>query len=481
MLIAGFLSCQSPPTNDCPDAEQKKVTRKQIDDEIGKGNFTNAEKLINEYLALEQRTLNEVWELNFHKDLFHRIRRDFRNTTQDVIDHVKNYYPDVDSLMIQKWIDDKSLEMRVIDGERKFFVNAKRSLFRLNDEAKKVWEEKNGPRYTELDKFVDKNVPEIVEQVNKTGKKLVDNVKIKCKYKITVDANAVPDGEIIRCWMPFPREGHKRQYDIKLNSASEENYIIANNEDYLQRSIYLEKKAVKDSATVFQVEYEFKSYAEWYNLKPEDVKPYDKESKLYKEFTVEQKPHIVFSDPIAKITKEVVGNETNPYLIVRKIYTWIDENFPWASALEYSTFKCIPEYVLEQGHGDCGMQSLLFISMARCAGIPAKWQSGWMLHPNAINLHDWAEVYYEGIGWTPVDITFNLQKSENPEIKYFYTNGNDAYHFIVNDAISQPFFPAKIYPRSETVDFQRGEVEWRGGNLYFDKWGYKMRCEYEKL
>ena len=40
-------------------------------------------------------------------------------------------------------------------------------------------------------------------------------------------------------------------------------------------------------------------------------------------------------------------------------------------------------------------------------------------------------------------------------------------------------FPAKIFPRSGTLDFQRGELEWRGGNIYFDKWDYHMDVEYK--
>ena len=62
--------------------------------------------------------------------------------------------------------------------------------------------------------------------------------------------------------------------------------------------------------------------------------------------------------------------------------------------------------------------------------------------------------------------------------KYFYLGGIDAFRLIVNDDYSKPLFPAKIYPRSETVDFQRGEVEWRCGNLYFDNWNYSMEVEY---
>ena len=34
------------------------------------------------------------------------------------------------------------------------------------------------------------------------------------------------------------------------------------------------------------------------------------------------------------------------------------------------------------------------------------------------------------------------------------------------------FEPAKKHFRSDNVDSQRGEAEWRGGNLYFDQFDY---------
>ena len=64
------------------------------------------------------------------------------------------------------------------------------------------------------------------------------------------------------------------------------------------------------------------------------------------------------------------------------------------------------------------------------------------------------------------------------QIQIFGQAGNNGFlGLIFNDAISQPFYPAKMFPRSETVDLQKGEVEWRGGNLYFDRWEWELLFE----
>jgi transglutaminase-like putative cysteine protease len=100
--------------------------------------------------------------------------------------------------------------------------------------------------------------------------------------------------------------------------------------------------------------------------------------------------------------------------------------------------------------------------------------------PNDENLHDWSEVYYEGTGWVPVDVMYDLQKSDDEILKYYFLSGIDAYRIIVNNGIEGPLHPEKHFLRSEPYDFQRGEVEWKGGNLYFDKWDYNMKIEYLK-
>ncbi|MGM0377217.1 MAG: transglutaminase-like domain-containing protein, partial [Bacteroidota bacterium] len=88
------------------------------------------------------------------------------------------------------------------------------------------------------------------------------------------------------------------------------------------------------------------------------------------------------------------------------------------------------------------------------------------------------EVWYDGVGWVPVDVSFKLQESEDPRIREFYLSGIDAFRFVVNKDYGRSFCPPKKWPRSEPWDFQRGELEWAGGNLYFDQWNWDMEVKY---
>lgn len=124
---------------------------------------------------------------------------------------------------------------------------------------------------------------------------------------------------------------------------------------------------------------------------------------------------------------------------------------------------------------------MLLITLMRMNGIPARWQSGWEFSPGTFDtMHDWGEFYLAPYGWLPMDVTHGKLDGENDTESWFYLGSLDAYRLIFNTDYSQPFSPAKEHFRSETVDSQRGEVEWSGGNLYFDQWDYSMQWEIEE-
>jgi len=449
-----------------------------IDREIDLGNFEKAEMKINRLIEGGKLNEEEVLILRDKIAVMERIRLDFRLTEDDIVKNLRPYFPELNSRQLREWEKSHALEMMQIDGRKMYFKQAHRNLFRQDSSAMARKLDIDGVQTDGLDEFLTDYLPETVQQIRNSPDMNGPWQKMKIHYSITLDADAVPAGETVSAWMPYPREDNERHRDIKLIDASEEDYIIAPH-SAAQRSIYMQTQAVAGEKTRFSYSFEFSSRAQWFDLRPGMIRPYDRNSELYKVYTSERE-QIRFSEEIRELSRRIVGDETNPYTIIRLLFSYIRSTYPWASAREYSTLPDIPHYVLEHGKGDCGQVTLLLMTLARYNGIPAKWQSGWMLHPGEVNLHDWAEVYFEGIGWVPVDQSFGLQKSEDESVRYFYTNGIDAYRLIVNDDYSRPFFPSKVHLRSETIDFQRGELEWRGGNLYFDSWDYQMDVEYLK-
>ena len=458
--------------------QSAEVNMKQIDSEEAAGNFTKATRLIDLYIAGNDLPADSVYELNARKDIMHRIRLDFRKDKPAIEEFIRKYYPDVNDEMLARWEKSKALEYKIIDGKKWYYNRAASNLFLLDKEAKarKAEMEKTGENEASV---LNTHLPEIINVLNKSGKTQAPPIKMRVKYELTLQPDAVPDGEVVRCWLPYPREDQRRQSNVKLLSVSDSNYVISPSQ-YAHRTIYMEKTAKKGEALKFSIEFSYQQAPEWFNLQKKVILPYDTQSELYKTYTAERPPHIVFTDSIKAVSGRIIGNETDPYQKMKKIFEWINAAIPWAGAREYSTLKNIPQYVLENRHGDCGQVTLLFMTLARYNGIPTRWQSGFTMQPGKLNMHDWCEFYIEGTGWIPMDQSFGVNRfSDNDDIKYFYTNGIDAYRWIVNSDFSQPLFPSKIFPRSENVDFQRGELEWRCGNIYYDQWNWNFEVSYE--
>ncbi len=463
-----FVACTSVP--------KSPVNLASVEQLVASGELKTAEMMADSLKATGTLGAADLYKMDSIVDIGRRIRLDFRLTESDVKSQLAKYFPDLNPTEMQNWEHAMKLEMRTIDGEKRYFKNAVPNLFRLDDEAWKFKEKVDGIQVDSLDLFCLQHTAKVISATKTSGEPVLP-VRMILTYTVKAKPNTVPDGQIIRCWMPFPREGHARQKNINLLKSDPEKAMGAPESD-LQHAVYLEKKAVKDQPTVFLIEFEVETAAQYFDLEPAKIKPYNTESSVYKENTKERLPQIVFTPKIKQLANRILGGETNPLLKVQKIYNWINDSVRWASALEYSTMSDIPGYVLKTHHGDCGMQTLLFMTLARSQGIPVKWQSGWMLHPHEVNLHDWCEVYYEGIGWVPLDQSFGLQDSPDSKIRNFYRSGIDAYRLIVNDDYSRKLTPEKKFPRSEPYDFQRGELEWEGGNLYFNQWNWDMEVKY---
>lgn len=415
-------------------------------------------------------------ELDSLADYARRYLREFPHTLEAIVELLDNDGVNTGRENIKRWEDAGELEFMYIDGEKRYFRWAHRNLYRINDSLRDL-KQTDRQRDVSLASFCMEEIDEILAASAGSAGVPVRPRSFRITYTITVEAGAVPAGETIRCWMPYPREDTPRQDMVRLVSVYPEEYVVAP-DSYKQRTVYLEQEAVDGEPAVFRTELEFRSHSQYFDpalLRASASQALPDEAGIY---TTERLPHISFSDDIRALAAMLVPDPVGPFRKAEAFYRWINDNIIWTSAVEYGLMDDIPAYVLKNGRGDCGMQTLLFLSLCRQSGIPARWQSGWMMHKGHVNLHDWSELWIEPYGWVPVDVSFKLQPSDRPEVRDFYMSGMDSYRLTVNNDYGTELYPAKIHPRSEPVDFQRGELEWDGGNLYFDKWRYRMEVEY---
>nr|WP_255350143.1 transglutaminase-like domain-containing protein [Marinitoga sp. 1155] len=169
----------------------------------------------------------------------------------------------------------------------------------------------------------------------------------------------------------------------------------------------------------------------------------------------------------------MINDEKNPYLKAKLIYDWITLNVNYSYVKPYSIYGNISQFVATNLKGDCGFQALLFITMCRIAGIPARWQSGWYINKYFASPHDWALFYIEPYGWLPANLSFGGARRNIPKFKEFYFVNLNGFRMVANNNFMEPF-PGKKFWRSDPYDNQVGELETEIENIYSDKYNYNI-------
>ncbi len=446
---------------------------------IDQGEFAKAREALRD--AAEDMALseNDRQDLLWEAERLRRFPLDFDQKPADVLKQIQKDIPGATREDVDAWTKEGALESLVIDGTRYYYRRAVRNLFLINKKAMERRSpkstERKPPDVTEDGVVTDMRIhaKNALEARKKSSSSRVTPQRFRVDFTLAVKPGEVPKGRTIRCWLPFPKQC-PTQTDILINSSVPEKAFTAPNECE-QRTVYLELPSRGDEPTTFSLSFEYTAWAFVEPVDPGRIKPYDTNSETYQKYTAEKPPHIVFTPDIRNKAREICGNETNPYLKAKKIFEWVADNIPWSGAIEYCLVRNLSMRTYLRKTGDCGMQGLLFISLCRASGVPARWQSGWSLRPARENMHDWAQIYVEPYGWLYADPSHGFMESEDPEIKWFNFGNFDRYRLIVNSDYGMQLDPPKIHFRSDPVDFQRGEVEWSGGNLYYNQWTYECQ------
>ncbi|MDO1528495.1 transglutaminase domain-containing protein [Fulvimonas sp. R45] len=442
---------------------------------VDAGQFQAAGAAIGRALAAPGLASADRQALLFQRERMHRIALDFTLDADALKARIRQQIPDLRDEEFRRWDAHGLLEHMVIDGRTLYFKRDASNLFRLSDEAA-MRRAHPAPFDDDPMGALNDYHRKVRHAALKEQRSSVEPHRVRITQTLTVDADAVPAGQVVRAWIPYPKPLPGQQEDIRYVASEPARHELAP-ADAPQRTAYFEKTAQAGKPTAFSVTYELTLDAQYHVIDPANVVP----AKITPElapYVAERPPHVVFTEQMRLFSRQVVGDETNPYRIAQKLFAAVDE-IPWAGAREYSTIPNISDYALHAGHADCGQQTLLLITLLRMNGIPARWQSGAIFAPGGYDdIHDWGQLYLAPYGWVPMDVTFGrLRPGAHPKpgddaLEWFYLGGLDAWRVAFNSDFGQPLVPAKRHFRSDTVDSQRGEVEWSGGNLYYDQWHY---------
>lgn len=263
----------------------------------------------------------------------------------------------------------------------------------------------------------------------------------------------LPQKGRFRMWFPFPIQ-IASQRDIEIVRITPEKLWqfgpqIEGDIGAVYFEIPLEK--VKKDLN-FEVQFAFTHYEQRFNIDPEKVGEYDRDSPLYKKYTRSER-NITVNPEITRQAKKIVGDEKNPYKKARLIYDYIMKNVKY-SFMPHGYLDAMNKseslYVHRNKYGDCGAQGMYFAALARSIGIPARCLGGYQMWSKGGSEHFWAEFYLPNYGWVPCDTTIalagvqadDITKEQRMRIWDFFFGHLDSFRMVIQKNVDADVKPA---------------------------------------
>lgn len=416
------------------------------------GDFKKAEEMI-EYRLKNDISMAMKKRLEIEKEILKILPKVYIYSYEEALSMLKENVKDFKEEELLAYQQDGSADWILVDGKPHFQDRFFQSLVKTKKEiAARVLQEETEEEQLRAQKLLDDNVKAMKEKGGRT-------FHIHLKTGIKLKKEAIEKGNILHVHLPLPKNA-KQTKNIEILSAFPKEKSISD-ADADQRTIYFEE-VVSDENCTFTVEYSYDNHVDYVKLSASDVST---EQPSF--HTEEQAPHIMFTPYLKELALEILEGETNPVLKARKFYDFITTKINYIFMREYFTIDNIPEYAAVNMKGDCGVQALLFITLCRLSGIPAKWQSGMFVTPYTIGNHDWAQFYIAPYGWLFADLSFGgsaYRKGAMERWDYYFGN-IDPFRMPANSEFQKGFVPDKKHLRIDPYDNQRGECEYENRGL----------------
>lgn len=403
--------------------------------------------------------LNRVIDLKLQKDIPNALRQrlllekeimalwpaSYPFSQAQALEKLRDCFGDFSAEELERLRDEDAVEWAYINGEVKYRTNFLTNLIKTRPayaarvlDAARLEEEK-------------KNKALLSDTIARTKREGKLGCRFHIRTRIVITPPAGREKEPITVHVPLPVE-YAQVKNVRILSVSHPDAVIAPT-DYPQRTACF--RAVPEKP--FAVEYTYETHMTYQELAPDRVLA--QQPTFY---TEEYPPHIAFTPYLKMLCGEIVGDEKNPLLKARKIYDFITTKMIYSFMRPYMTMPNVPEYGASSMKADCGVQALLFITLCRLSGIPARWQAGQYVTPYEIGNHDWAQFYVAPYGWLFADCSFGgsaFQEGDR-ERWNFYFGHLDPFRLPLNSDYQHDFYVPFRTLRYDPYDNQDGEAEY---------------------
>lgn len=403
------------------------------------GDIAGALRLIEGYLADGK-----------HPELTSRLRAEahrlplmewnYPYTKAQAMAMVREEWPDFTEAQFDALVDARRIDWRYLGGEARYITSFLSSLRLYPKEAPGLKQKTED--HTQRDA--------VLARMENEGE-----VSALITLKATIRPNQSAQGKAVQAWLPVPAQC-PQQSEIEILSATE-GYVLAP-EDAQARTIYWESRE-RDS---FEVTYRYKFRAVY--VDPFTL-PWNGQQPLF--YTGEWLPHIAFTPYLRDLAERLTRSLDTPVEKAYAIYNYVTENVDYRYQPSYILLDNIADSCAKELRGDCGVMALLFITLCRIAGIPAKWQSGLSVHPESAGCHDWCMFYAAPHGWLYADPSFGsgARRDLEPHRRRHYFGSLDPWRMVANSAFQTPLTPPDPCYRHDPYDNQLGEMTVDGVGL----------------
>jgi len=179
----------------------------------------------------------------------------------------------------------------------------------------------------------------------------------------------------------------------------------------------------------------------------------------------------------AVLSSDLTANSRGGSSKSRAIYNYVIDRFSFD---EDSKGRSVEEYISSNSADSFGY-SLLFTSIARAAGVPARPVGGILIFDDRVKPWWWSEIWINGIGWIPVDAAlgdspagFNTELPEFEDTADYYFGALEGRHIAFSRGVlvSSALQPEPRLRRAEKIYTLQGAYEETSGNLegYRSEW-----------